>query len=241
MRIKLPMGRTLFFLGCFFVALLALMPLRMAMDWFGLGNRGIAAREAQGSIWFGSMKEAQAGTLALGDLATGVHALPLLVGRVRLALERRDGAPGDAFRAGVNLTRNSFGVDDMTGRLMVPPGAFGRLPIGQIDLTDVTARFENGECSEAAGNVQANLAGEVGGVTLPSGLTGAARCDAGALLLAMASQSGMETVELRLRGDGRYEGVLLMKTVDPAARERMTASGLTATTAGYEMRASGRF
>lgn len=240
MRIRLPIGRTLFFLGAFFLSLVALLPLRLAVDWFGIANRGIAARDVQGSVWFGSMREAQAATVALGDLATGVHVLPLLIGRARFALERRDGAPGDAFRAGVNVTRNSFGIDDVSGRLLVTAGTFGRLPLNHLDLTDVTVRFENGQCSEAAGNVQAALSGDVGGVSLPGGLTGAARCDAGALLLIMASQSGMESVELRLRGNGEYEGVMLIRTTDPAARERMNASGLSASPLGYEMRASGQ-
>jgi general secretion pathway protein N len=241
MRIRLPVGRTLFFLGAFFLSLIALLPLRLAVDWFGIANRGIAAREVQGSVWFGGLKEAQVATIGLGDLATGVHILPLLVGRARFALNRRDGAPGDAFRAGVNVTPNTFGVDDVTGRLLITAGALGRLPLSQIDLTDVTARFDNGQCAEAAGNVQATLSGDIGGVSLPGGLSGAARCDAGALLLAMVSQSGMESVELRLMGDGRFTGTLLMRSTDQNARDRMTAAGLTASALGYEMTVSGQF
>lgn len=241
MRIRLPLGRTLFFLGAFFLSLLALLPLRLAIDWFGIANRGVAAREAQGSVWYGALKEAQVATIGLGDLGAGVHVLPLLVGRARFALHRDEGAPGDAFSAGVNLTRNTFGFDDVTGRLLITAGAFGRLPLSMLDLTDVTARFENGQCAEAAGNVQATLSGEVGGVALPGGLTGAARCDAGALLLAMVSQSGRESLEMRLEGDGSYTSVLLMRTSDPSVRDRMTASGLTQSALGYEMRMNGRF
>ena len=68
MRIRLPIGRTLFFLGTFFLSLIALLPMRMAMDWFALPQRGLAAREVKGSVWFSELKEAQFGTVGLGDL-----------------------------------------------------------------------------------------------------------------------------------------------------------------------------
>ena len=241
MRIRLPVGRTLFFLGAFFLSLIALLPMRMAIDWFGLGNRGFAAREVQGSVWFGSFKEAQFATAGLGNLGAGLHALPLLVGRARFALHRREGAPGDGFEGAAIVTRNSFGFDDVTGRLLVTGGAFGRLPLSQIDLSDVTARFENGQCAEASGNVRAAIAGDIAGVALNGGLTGTARCDAGALLIVMVGQSGMESVELRLFGEGRYTATLLIRSTDTTLRDRMTASGLSLSPLGYEMTVNGKF
>jgi general secretion pathway protein N len=241
MRIRLPVGRTLFFLGAFFLSLIALMPMRMALDWFGLGNRGFAAREVQGSVWYGTFKEAQFATVGLGDLGAGLHAFPLLVGRARFALQRREGAPGDGFTGAANVTRNSFGFDDVTGRLLVTGGAFGRLPLSQVNLSDVTARFENGLCAEATGNVRAAVAGDIAGVTLNGGLTGTARCDAGALLVVMVGQSGMESVELRLFGEGRYTATLLIRSNDTTIRERMGAAGLTLSPLGYEMTVNGTF
>jgi general secretion pathway protein N len=138
------------------------------------------------------------------------------------------------------VTRNTFGFDDVTGRLQLS-GAFGQLPLTQVDLGDVTARFENGLCVEAAGTVRAMVAGDLGGIALPAGLTGTARCDAGALLLAMGSQSTMESVELRLFGDGRYQANVLIRSTDVTLRDRMTAAGLTPTPQGYGMSVSGRF
>lgn len=241
MRIRLPIGRTLFFLGAFFLSLLALLPLRVAIDWFGLGNRGLAAREVEGSVWYGALREAQIGSVGLGDLSAGLHALPLLTGRARIALNRREGQPNDAFRGAATLSRTSFGFDDVTGRLVLTAGAFGRLPLSQIDLGDVSARFESGRCEEAMGTVRAMLAGDIGGVTLSGGLTGNARCDAGALLLAMVSQSGMEMVEVRLFGDGRYTANVLIRSTDTTLRDRMAAAGLSLTPQGYGMTVSGQF
>jgi general secretion pathway protein N len=80
MRVRLPFGRTLFFLGAFFLAMIALLPMRLALEWFGIGQRGVAAREVQGSVWYGALKEAQLGTAGLGDLQAGLRALPLVLG-----------------------------------------------------------------------------------------------------------------------------------------------------------------
>lgn len=241
MRIRLPVGRTVFFLGAFFLALLALLPMRMAMDWFGLANRGFAAREVQGSVWFGALKEAQFGNVGLGDLHAGLRGLPLLIGRARFALDRDEGTPADELQGAATVTRNTFGFDDLTGRLQLTAGALGQLPLTQIDLGDVTARFENGQCVEAAGTVRALMAGDLGGIALPGGFTGTARCDAGALLLSMASQSSMESLELRLFGDGRYQANVLIRSADATLRDRMAAAGLSATPQGYGLQVNGQF
>lgn len=241
MRIRLPIGRTIFFLGAFFLALLALLPMRMAMDWFGLGNRGFAAREVQGSVWLSAVKEAQFGTVGLGDLHAGLRGLPLLIGRARIALDRDEGTPADELAGAATVTRNGFGFDDVTGRLQLTAGALGPLPLTQIDLGDVTVRFENGLCVDAAGTVRAAVGGDLGGIALPGGLTGTARCDAGALLLAMASQSSMESFELRLFGDGRYQASVLIRSADATLADRMAASGLGATPQGYGLIIDGRF
>ncbi len=241
MRIRLPIGRTLLFLGSFFLALLALLPMRLGVDWFGLGNHGLAARQVQGSIWRGAFKEAQLGPVGLGDLSAGLHALPLLTGRARFALNRAEGQAGDALSGAANVTRTGFGFDDVTGRLMLTPGALGRLPVAQLDLGDLTARLEEGQCVEAAGTVRATIGGDFGGVALPQGLSGNARCDAGALLIALASQSSMETLELRLSGDGRYTASALIRSIDPALQPRMEAAGFTLSGQGYVMNVTGGF
>jgi len=241
MRIRLPIGRTLLFLGAFFLSLIALLPMRMGLDWFGLGNRGLAAREVKGSIWFGSLKEAQFGTVGLGDLFAGLRGLPLLIGRARIALDRDDGTPVDEFEGAATVTRNGFGLDDLTGRLTLTAGALGRLPVTQAELGDVGVRFEGGQCVEAVGTVRAMVAADIGGVALPGGFSGNARCDAGALLLTMVSQSGMESLELRIFGDGRYTATVLIRSTDATLRDRMVAAGLSVTPQGYGVTVNGQF
>lgn len=240
MRVRLPIGRTLFFLSAFFIALLALLPMRLALDWFGLGNRGFAAREVQGSVWYGALKETQFGSVGLGDLHAGLRGLPLLIGRARIAMDRDEGTPEDEFQGAATITRNSFGFDDVDGRLQLA-GALGSLPLTQVDLGDVTARFEEGLCVEAAGTVRAAVSGDIAGIALPGGLTGTARCDAGALLLPLVSQSSMESLELRLFGDGRYEATVLLRSTDPTVGDRMRGAGFAVTANGFAMTVNGRF
>lgn len=241
MRIRLPVGRTLFFLGSFALSMIALIPMRMAVDGSGMADRGFAARYVTGTIWAGGFREAQFANVGLGDVDAGLHALPLLAGRARIALSRHEGAAGDAFSGAALITRNTFGFDDVDGRLVMAAGTFGRLPLSHIDLTDVTVRFEGGQCAEAAGTVRLMLSGDLGGVSLPAGLSGTVRCDAGALLVATASQSGMEAVDVRIDGGGQYSANMLVRTTDTNLRDRMVASGLAPSAQGYGMTVSGRF
>jgi general secretion pathway protein N len=232
------LGRSLFFFCAFLFSLAGLLPLRLAIDWLQLDRRGFAAREANGSVWLGSLTEAQLGRVALGDLQASLRTFPLLLGRARVDLDRPD--EDDRLEGGVSVSRHSFGIDDFTARLDLA-AALAPLPIGAVDLTDVSARFADGLCTAAEGMVRANVAGDFAGLMLPSGLSGNARCDEGALLLPLVSQSGMEAVNLRLFENGRYEMELSVKPADDAARDRLIASGFLLTNKGYALRASGEF
>lgn len=238
MRIRLPLGRTLFFLCAFLFALVALLPLRLALDWLALDERGFAAREAQGSIWLGQVSEAQFGSVALGDLQAQLRTLPLLLGRARVDLERPEEA--DRFRGSATVSRHGFGIDDLTARLDIGT-ALAPLPIGAVEMGEVTAHFQDGQCASAEGLVRADVAGDIAGVALPGGLSGNARCDRGALLLPLASQSGTEALNLRLFDDGRYEVELAVRPADDAVRDRLVASGFALGGSGYVLRVTGSF
>jgi general secretion pathway protein N len=238
MRIRLPLGRSLFFLCAFLFALVGAFPLRLALDWLQLDERGLAAREAQGSIWLGSLSEAQWGRVALGDLQAQRRTLPLLLGRARLDLNRDREA--DRFQGSASVSRYGVGIDDMTGRLDLG-AALAPLPVGAVDMSEVTAHFENGLCTSAEGVVRANVAGDIGGLALPGGLNGNARCDRGALLLPLTSQSGTESLNLRLFEDGRYEVELVVRPLDDTTRDRLIASGFALGAGGYVLRVNGEF
>lgn len=194
-------ARLLLFAAAFVLALAALLPMRVAIDWLELEERGISAREAQGTVWIGALRDTRFGPLPLGDLHAGLDGLPLLLGRARVALER--GEPGPPLAGAATVTGGGFGLHDIQGR--IAGGAlFAPLPITALDLTDVSAHFRDGRCASAEGRVRAELAGELGGIALPGGLSGNARCDGEALLVPLAGQSGLERVDLRIFPDGRW-------------------------------------
>lgn len=83
-----------FFLCVFVLAILVLLPMRLGLNWLGVDERGIAAREAQGSVWNGRLIETQFGDAAVGDVDAGLGFFPLLIGRARVATERSGTEPG---------------------------------------------------------------------------------------------------------------------------------------------------
>lgn len=237
MRVRLPLGRSLFFVAALPFALFALLPLRLGLGWLGLDARGFAAREAQGSLWFGALSEARFGTVELGDLEARLRLLPLLLGRARLELKRS--GDGERLEGAIVASRHGFGIEDASGRLAV--SAPGALPLATLDLDDLSVGFAGGHCRRAEGRVRAGLGGELAGVTLPASLAGEVRCDGGALLLPLAGQSGMERLDLRLGEDGRYRAELRVRPSEPGSGERLAANGFTAAGDSWVLRFAGEF
>jgi general secretion pathway protein N len=227
MRVRLPLGRRLFFLCAFLIALVAMLPLRLALSWLDLEASGLSARRAEGSIWFGALREARVAGAPVGDLHARLDPLPLATGRARVdfgGLAANDAA--ETLRGAASVTRHSFGIDDVTATL--PLGqALAPLPIGGIDLSDVSTRFRDGLCEQAEGLVRARLTGDIAGVSLPGGLSGNARCEAGALMLPLTSQGGGEMLAISLSEGGHYRAELSMRPGDDAARTRLLAAGFT--------------
>lgn len=234
MRLRGNRARIAFFLAAFLFSLIALLPLRLAVGWLGLEDKGFAAREAAGSLWMGAFSEAQFGDVRMGDLQARLRSLPLLLGRARIDLARRGGA--EPFEGAVTVSRHGFGIDDLSAGLDLGGGA---LPVEGLDVTDLSVRFAGGTCAAADGLVKARLGGPIGAVLLPGGLSGNARCDGGALLLPLRSQSGMEALDLRLLGNGAYQAALTVRTADPALAAGLAATGFAPAPGGYRLVLSG--
>lgn len=241
-RLRLRTAPNALFLGFFVIALVAFLPLRLALAWVGLAEQGMSAREVRGSVWAGELREATFGRIALGDLSAGVSPVQLLVGRARVDLNDSERAAAGAPRlsGAVGITRHSFALDDITASL--PVGSTLRpVPVTLLDLQDVSVRFRGDICEEAEGRVRATLSGEIGGLAVPASLNGNARCDAGALLLPLVSAAGNEGSTIRLWPDGRYRAELTLQPPDPAAATRLQASGFIQTQRGWELAIDGRF
>jgi general secretion pathway protein N len=226
-RVRLPIGRGLFFLCAFLFALVALLPLRLALDWLALDATGFSARQVEGSIWLGFLSEARVGGAPIGDLRAKLDPVPLVAGQARVRFDRlQGGAAASPLEGSVSVSRHSIAVDDVTATM--PLGtAFAPLPISGLDLSDVSVRFQDGLCDHADGLVKAQVAGDVGGISLPGGLTGNARCEAGALMLPLASPGGAEMLSLAIQAGGHYRAELLVRPSDAAARTRLLGSGFT--------------
>ena len=236
MRVRLRAGPALVFAGLFLVALVALVPLRLALDGFGFGARGLTARAATGSLWLGALQQAQIGPVPLGDLRARLNFWPLLLGRARLSLA---GVEPGTFRGAVTVTRHSFGFDDVSARLRV--GAlFAPLAISTLDFDRVSAGFAAGRCTRAEGRVRAAVSGDIGGLAL-SGLAGEARCAGDALLLPLASPSGLERLNIRLFAEGRYQLELLVRPTDESLRGQLVTAGFRPVGTGLAMRVDGTF
>jgi general secretion pathway protein N len=223
------------------IGLLLFLPMRLALGWFGLGEQGLVARRVSGSIWGATMSEARFGDLVLGDLSARLSPLPLFLGRARVALAGPDAAPAAGLKAAVTVSRHAVGIEDATGSL--PTGrVFAPVPVTTLDLDDVTVRFRDGACEAAEGRVRATLGpAPIGEVTLPAAVSGAVRCDRGALLLPLVSQAGTEAITLRVEGDGRYRADFSIQPSDPLLGQRLEAVGFTAGTGGYRLSVDGRF
>lgn len=238
-RIRLPVGRGLFFLCMLLLAIVALLPLRLALGWLTLDTQGLSARTAEGSVWLGRLTEARFGDAPLGDLSARLSPIQLLVGRARVDIAGTDeSAP--PLRGAFGVSRDSIGIDDATAAIPVA-AVFAPLPLDTLDLSDVSVRFRDGQCDRAEGRVRASVAGEIAGLNLGQGLGGNARCDGGALLLPLQGQSGMERLAIRLFADGRYELDLAVRSGDPALGAKLALSGFRQTQDGYVFSLQGRF
>lgn len=237
-RLATPPGAL--FGAVFLLALIALMPLRLMLAMFDFGTTRIAAREVTGSVWHGIVHEAEIGRLPLGDLRAGVSPWPLFVGRARIDLAGQSAATTRSIHGALSASRHAAGIDDVTASL--PTAAlFSPLPVTALDLDDVSVRFQSGRCDTAAGRIKATLGGDIAGFALPQVMSGTARCDAGALLLPLASQPGTEHVTVRIFQSGRYQADLTLRPSDPASAQKLVLTGFAPTPAGYRLTTEGKF
>ena len=218
-------------------ALVVLLPLRLALGVLGLDRAGISARGSSGSVWAGHIEQLGVGGVPLGTVEAALSPLALLTGRARLDL-RRDGAIDDRLAGAIDISRTSLALDDATTSLPVA-GRLGALPIAALDLTGVSVRFDAGSCARARGRVHARLSGDVAGLGLAGGLTGAATCDGALLLLPLASQSGRERIDLRIGGGGSWTADLIAAEPGADLVPMLERAGFARVPGGYRLRASG--
>jgi general secretion pathway protein N len=235
-RIRLSTGPGLLFAAAFVLALIAFLPMRLVLGWIGLGDQGLAARSVDGSVWWGTLTDARFGDLAVGDLDASLSPVQLLLGRAKVSLDSR--GETRTLHGALRVSRHSFGLDEMTGALSAGT-VFAPVPVTGVDLDAVTVRFQDGTCQRAEGRVKAILSGDVGGLPLSQGMSGTAKCESGALLLPLASQSGNESAAIRFWPTGRFRAELTVRPTDPADGAKLTTSGFQQSAQGYTLAVEG--
>ena len=151
-----------------------------------------------------------------------------------------EGAANSSLSGALSFSRNTAGVDDVTAT--VPAGdAFAPVPITSITLDDVSVRFRDGRCERAEGKITASIAATMPQLNLPPTLSANARCEAGALLVALASQAQTESIAVSIEADGKYRAVLMVRPTDPAIGVTLMAAGFKQAGDGYRMTVNGNF
>lgn len=218
--------------------LLLFVPMRIALDLGGLKRLGVSAQDVRGSIWNGHIDQLMAGHVALGSVHAALSPWPLLLGRARIDIARQAGQPDD-IKGGMTVGFGRLGIDDVTG--IVPLGrALAPLPIGSLDMNDVSVRFSGGRCASAEGQVRAHVTAQMPGLNLSQGLSGVAACDGEAMLLPLVSQSGMEKINLRLWQSGRYTAEMRVETADTALAAALAGAGFSRSGTALLVKVEGR-
>jgi general secretion pathway protein N len=221
----------------FAVALIAGFPLRALVGLAGLGDLGLTARAAEGSIWRGKLVDAEIGGVALGNVAVRIAPLALLTGKARLILRGQGDRPlaGSVF-AGLG----GFGAD--VGAVTLPLGGMlAPLPPASLSLSDVRFGFAAGRCTAAEGQVRLTFEAAPQGLDLGKSLAGSGRCDGDAVATTLVGASGLEKIMFRIRPDGHYVATIIVSGSDVQAGTALRALGFRETAAGYVRRVEGAF
>ena len=232
-ELGLPRRRIILLAVLFLFFALVLFPLAAALPMLGAGKMGLGGRDATGSIWSGRLSDASLAGFPLGDVKVGLRPLPLFIGSGQVDFT----AP--ALRGVLMVSLSTAGIGGANGSVEVG-GQLGPLPLARLELDDVTVIYRGTKCTRANGRVRASFAGDVGGLSLPGGMSGVARCDGDDLLLPLVSQSGMENLALRVDGDGKWRARLGIRSNDPALSAKLVAAGFTPGPGGFELGLSGR-
>lgn len=217
--------------------LVVLFPLRLALAAANAGEQ-LSAREVAGTVWSGAAAELQAGGLPLGDVHVGLRPLPLLLARAEFALDRIERPGQPPFHA---VARGGEGwalIKQANGELPLA-GAMAPLPVRSLNFAEFMLEMRGGKCVAAGGTL---------GLTLPSLgpalpgetiLSGPARCENGALAVAMQGPSGTERLNLTLDGNGAWRADFVLADLPVEVSAPLLEMGFVGRPEGIGLIASG--
>lgn len=230
--------------GLFVIALLAMLallwPLRLALGAFDLQAQRLAAIEARGSVWNGTLRDTRWRGTVLGDVAVALRPLSSLVGTHRVALQS-DSAAAVLARGGVQGIEHLHG-EFASVRIASMPGIDVHLR-----FDDATLTFADGRCREATGSMQAEvrLSGIADALAAPVLLAGDIACEnrTGTVTLSTTVDRAPGTPDidatLEIDADGSYRLRSQVQADDDVTRLLLQANGFQDGPVGFSRVDSG--
>lgn len=188
------------------IGLIGFAPLRLLLP-----APPLAARAVNGSVWQGQIMGARIGGVALGDLAVKRKTL------FGFGFANQAGLHGD-------FSLWSRGVSGVSG-VLDDRALLARFGADQLVLSDVELVMARDGCRSARGRIRARLAQSLAGLVAGQSLAGDLRCDRRTLTLALASVSGAERIEWRVKSDGSVVAQLSVARGDAARDAALRSAG----------------
>jgi general secretion pathway protein N len=166
----------LIFAAMLVVALLLLLPLRLALTAGGLAGGGLAAQSVSGNLWSGQMVGTVWRGVFVGDGRASLSPLALLGGGIRL------GWQGENLSATVVRRAKGGGIEAATGQ--IGPVTIGGLVVQRVDFDAFEVVFAGGKCTRASGRMTVQPGGAL---AMAGAMAGAPRCDGDGVVLPLVS------------------------------------------------------
>ena len=137
----------------FAIGLIAIFPLRLAIDLSTGPESTLSAKQIGGTIWDGRIGDLGLNGQPLGTFDVAAKPLPMLIGRFEMQATRIDAGDGPLDMKLVTGGGRE-GVIDANGRVEVARW-MAPIPVEALLLEDVTVLFDDGQCAEAEGSIRA--------------------------------------------------------------------------------------
>lgn len=216
-------------------AIVVFAPLRVVV-----GGDGVTARKVEGIIWDGAIRDLRLGKLPVGDVNARLLILPLAMGRAEFLIFRGSTQFYPGISGSVARGIGGVSVNNLSATLPVA-SLFAPFPAESIQFEAFSARFAAGKCMDAGGQVRLTLSDTVPGLNLQNGMLGKPRCEGAALLLPLASQSGMERADIRLSSDGAYTVTVTVSADEGVEGDMLNLAGFRPVAGGYRLVQKGQF
>ncbi len=216
------------------LALILLTPMGVAASWLG-----VTARSSQGVIAIGALRDAAWGRAAIGDINVRILPSQLLMGRVAFDVSRGEapGAPGVSGTVGRGL--GGVFADSLSatidGRAVADD-----LAGSDLRLEGLSLQFSNRRCLSASGMVRLDMRRTPLGGIIKGDMIGNASCSKGDMLLSLMSQSTMERMVVRLKGNRTYQATLTIIEPPMDLVVVLSQAGFQPVAGGYRLVRSGK-